>query len=91
MPRTISGATMLKISAKERLLLQSFGALSHDSDGDEILIGLTPAESTFVVEYRHSSGSEFSPAEKILYLELSQRHLLARLDRFRGLPKPWIR
>lgn len=81
---------MLKFSAKERLLLQSFGALAHDSDGEEILVGLTPAESVFVVHYGHASGGEFSPAEKILYLELSQKHLLARLDRFRGLPKPWV-
>lgn len=66
---------------RQKLLLQSVGAVDQDIDGDEVLVGLTAAETAFVLSYPIPAYNHGSVAETLLCLHLRERHLLARLAR----------
>ena len=72
---------MHAMNDRQKLLLQSVGALERDIDGDEVLVGLTAAETAFVLSYPIPAIHHGSAAETLLCLQLRRRHLLARLDR----------
>lgn len=72
---------MLRMDERQKLLLQTIGALERDIDGDEVLVGLTAAETAFVLSYPIPSSAGGSVAETLLCLQLRRRHLLARLHR----------
>ena len=60
---------------KKRLL--SVGALATDCDGDEVLIGLTVAESNFILDLPQVHPSALGPAEIRLFLYLYRLHSAA--------------
>jgi hypothetical protein len=72
---------MLLIPENLRAVLSSSGALSVDEDGDEVLLGLTVAESAFMLVYCQSQVDERDPGEQRLFDKLQERHLAARLGK----------
>ena len=78
----------MKFDPKTRVQLLRAGALAIDTDGDEVLIGLTVAESKFVMDLRNAPRSESgrcATAEERLYLELFRRHRIAFYAHLRGM------
>lgn len=69
---------MLDLTDALRSYLQQTGALLFDQDGQEILAGLTHAESNFIIRYARAPG-EVPIAERRLYYQLNELHLKARL------------
>lgn len=71
---------MLNLIDEDRAFLRSLGALTLNSDDEETLVGLTSAESHFLVNFKAKSrtGGEF--AERIVYDQILRLHLRARLD-----------
>ena len=61
----------------QRRRLLSVGALTTDCDGDEILIGLTVAESIFLAELHCFPVESIGLAESRLFLYLSRLHSAA--------------
>ena len=72
---------MLALDERQKLLLQSIGAVERDMDDDEVLVGLTAAETKFVLSYPIPADHHGSAAETFLCCQLRRRHLLARLSR----------
>ena len=72
---------MLAMDKRQKLLLQSVGAVERDIDHEEVLVGLTAAETPFVLSYPIPADHHGSAAETLLCLQLRRRHLLARLNR----------
>jgi len=72
---------MRAMDERQKLLLQSLGAVEQDIDGDEVLVGLTAAETAFILSYPIPTTYHGSAAETLLCLQLRRRHLLARLHR----------
>lgn len=70
---------MLNLTDMTRKFLQQTGALVRDCDGQEVMLGLTYAESVFLVAYLQASEIE-SLAERQLFFQLRSRHLCARLQ-----------
>lgn len=71
---------MLKINDQIRKLLKATGAIQFDADGEEVLAGLTPAESVFVLECSQEAPSVRNPGDAFLLNQLKHRHLNARLS-----------
>ena len=74
---------MLQITDQIRALLKATDAIQFDSDGEEVLAGLTPAESTFVLACSKEAPSTRHPGDAFLLNQLRHRHLTARLDQLR--------
>lgn len=66
---------MLQLESLERKRLQALRALTIDEDGDETLLGLTVAESIFVLDFAAAGRDEFDTAELDLYIRLQARHV----------------
>ncbi|MBV6324385.1 hypothetical protein [Duganella violaceipulchra] len=76
---------MLNLTDKIERFLKQTGALIKDSDGQDVLRGLSYSESSFFIEYEQNEDP--SSAERELYLQLRKRHLSARLHAM-GLSAP---
>lgn len=74
---------MLKINDQIRKLLKSTGAIQFDADGEEVLAGLTPAESLFMLACSQEAPSARDPGDAFLLNQLKHRHLTARLAQLR--------
>jgi hypothetical protein len=72
---------MLRMNRHQKLLLQAIGALELDTDGDEVLVGLSASETAFVLSYPIPADQRGSEGETFLCLQLRRRHLFARLHR----------
>ncbi|WP_377705270.1 hypothetical protein [Pseudoduganella sp. UC29_71] len=70
---------MLDLSTQERGLLIRLGALIVDAEGEEVLAGLTVAESNFLVAQRSGPILAAEQAEHWLYQQILEAHLRARL------------
>lgn len=70
---------MLSLLADERTLLHSLGALALDSDGQEILTGLTLAESNYLIGFRTKLNTANELAEWRLFNQILRTHLRATL------------
>lgn len=71
---------MLNLMNKDRQFLRSLGALTVDSEGQETLVGLTVAESHFLVNFKAQSCTRADMAERMVYDQIVRLHLCARLD-----------
>ena len=72
---------MCYLTEAERQYLIATRALTRDEEGRDILVGLTNAESDVVMAYRRafmSGKRDRHPADLTIWLELVQRHELAR-------------
>jgi len=69
---------MLKMDDDKRASLVQKGALEIDGDGDEVLTGLSLAESHFFLVYEEHPAETHSAAETAVYLQLKHKHLVAR-------------
>lgn len=74
------GHAMLQLSPDDRRFLMGLGALSINSDGDEVMAGLTAAESRFLVDFRMGGSTAAERAEYWLYHQILRTHLRARLE-----------
>ena len=68
---------MAKFSDGEREILTRMGKLTRDSNGNEVLVGLTLEETYFYLNYKESQKSNANPPGTEMYLELHQKHVLA--------------
>jgi hypothetical protein len=62
-----------------RKWLRAIQALTTDVDGDEVFLGLTYSESVFYLKQSQRLRSELDSSELWLYLQITDRHLKARL------------
>lgn len=69
---------MLELDEELRRRLLVRHALIVDEDGDEVFAGLTVSESVFYLEFVEHPDLSSTTAEKMLYLQLKHRHLVAR-------------
>lgn len=69
---------MLNLDGELRQRLLARQALTVDEDGDEVFLGLTVSESVFYFEFTKHPDLRTTMAEKMLYLQLQHRHLMAR-------------
>lgn len=69
---------MLNLDEDMRRHLLARHALALDEDGDEVFLGLTVSESVFYSEYKEHPDLPSTTVEKMLYLQLKHRHLMAR-------------
>jgi hypothetical protein len=75
----------MELSNEERAALAP-GALASDGDGNEVLAGLTLEESGFYMQYRRRRKAGHYPhaSDRDRFLQLHERHELARLKRRRS-------
>jgi hypothetical protein len=69
---------LLNLSDLSRRFLTTTGALARDANGDEILTGLTVAESDFFLMYQEQSDSRERLFKMPRFRQLMERHLTAR-------------
>ena len=69
---------MLDLGEIERKLLMANNAISTDDNGCEILRGLDPAESNFVIAVECASRENIRADEAEAYRKLRQKHLSSR-------------
>ena len=69
---------MLDIDDAQRSDLLLKGALTVDQDGDEVLTGLSLAETYLFLTFESHATAELSPTEVGHYLQLKHKHLAAR-------------
>jgi hypothetical protein len=69
---------MLALHEIARSRLRLMGALAVDRDGDEVLAGLSVAESEFFLSFDNEPEDGCETAENLLFLSLQHRHLIAR-------------
>jgi hypothetical protein len=72
---------MLEISQLARKRLTLDYALDVDDDGQEIFVGLTVAESRFMVICIQQAAHRLSLGEDFLYQQLKARHVKMRVQR----------
>jgi len=70
---------MLDIDESLRRALRSKGALTVDECGDEVLVGMTHAETIFYLHFDEPRSTVGSSGEAGVYRELENRHLRARI------------
>ena len=70
---------MLNLGETDREVLQATGALGCDDAGEEVLRGLTAAETQFVLDVKKTGSSHLSPAEQSRYVELTSWHRYTRV------------
>ncbi|MET0322630.1 MAG: hypothetical protein ABW069_18050 [Duganella sp.] len=68
---------MLNVSKKEREVLLASDAIDITQDGDEVLRGLTVAETQFLLAVAKSEEQNVGAAESHTYQQLRQRHAKA--------------
>lgn len=73
---------MLKINYLARIRLRATGAIQLDIGGEEVLTGLTMAESNFMLSISGQDPQQLDPGDMLLIGQLKHRHLEARLERF---------
>jgi hypothetical protein len=71
-------ANMLNLEEVERKLLQADNALTSDAHGEEVLRGLSPDESAFVMELEQAAAGSVSAADAEEYRQLRRRHIESR-------------
>ena len=72
---------MSVFTEKDRTFLTELRAITKDAQGREVLVGLTEQETAFYMEYsRRRLKGEGDPSGRDRYLELSEKHELARLS-----------
>ena len=72
---------MCDFTEAERQRLTDARSLARDEEGREVLVGLTAQESDLLMAYRRrftSGNSDGDPETLGIWLELAQRHELAR-------------
>ncbi|MYN24804.1 hypothetical protein [Duganella levis] len=69
--------------------LRAIGALVVDEDGAEVLLGCTVAESAFLFDYAVRAAAQRTPADTLVYSQLLELHLSARLARLRHTCGAW--
>jgi len=69
---------MLNLDDELRCRLLALHALTVDEDGDEVFAGLTVSESVFYLAFTEHPDLPSTTAERMLFLQLKERHLLAR-------------
>ncbi|MRW82905.1 hypothetical protein GJ698_02220 [Pseudoduganella sp. FT26W] len=69
---------MLHLDEERRSDLLDKGALTVGADGDEVLVGLSLAESHFYLMYEENPIEAHDTGETALYLQLKHKHLAAR-------------
>lgn len=69
---------MLDLDDARRSELLLRGALTVDDDGDEVLVGLTLAESHFYLTFEEHPVETHDTGETSLYYQLKHKHLAAR-------------
>jgi hypothetical protein len=69
---------MLNLNDGQRSELLLRGALTVDEDGDEVLLGLTLAESHFFLTFEEQPVETHATGETVLYYQLKHKHLAAR-------------
>ena len=72
---------MCDFTEAERQGLTDTRSLARDEEGREVLVGLTVQESDLLMAYRRrftSGNSDGDPEILAIWLELAQRHELAR-------------
>lgn len=69
---------MLHLNDVRRSELLLRGALTVDDDGDEVLVGLTLAESHFYLTFEEHPVETHESGETALYYQLKYKHLAAR-------------
>lgn len=72
---------MLDLDDTTRTRLRAKGTLIVDDEGDEVLAGLTVAESQFLLLFEQHPSVGFASAESSLYFHLKHKHLMARCAR----------
>ena len=72
---------MLEISQSARKRLELSGALDFDDGGQEVFLGLTLAESRFLVICIQQPSHKLDPGDDFLCQQLQMRHVKARVDR----------
>ena len=72
---------MLEISQPARKRLELSGALDVDDEGQEVFLGLTLAESRFLLICIQQPSHKLDPGEDFLCQQLQMRHVQARVDR----------
>lgn len=85
MPLTTSEAEMLDLDDARRSELILRGALTIDDDGDEVLAGLTLAESHFYLVFEEHPVETHDTGETSLYYQLKHKHLAARAATLLGV------
>lgn len=75
---------MLAINDLTRFMLRATGAIETNDEGEEVLIGLTQAESNFFIACGQKNPSERELDEIFVFNQLKHLHLKARL---RGNPE----
>lgn len=70
---------MLNLAALDREMLRESGALTTEKHGTETLLGLSIAESSFVIEVEKLDSNDICAAELDLYRQLKLRHFEARM------------
>jgi hypothetical protein len=69
---------MLNLTDERRRELHDRGALTVDSDGDEVLVGLTLSESHFFLIMEEDPLELHATGELALYYQLKHKHLCTR-------------
>lgn len=72
---------MTPLDEKSKFVLQSNGSLVTNEDGDEVLLGLTPSESDFVLTFAERPEQDHEAPAQLLYVNLRHKHLKARVMR----------
>jgi hypothetical protein len=77
---------MLKIDEKLRADLHDKGALTVDARGEEVLVGLSYAETILYISFFESLTTAELSVAAVAYKELQFRHFAARVARINGNP-----
>lgn len=70
---------ILDLDKDSRKRLRTINALTTDVNGDEVFVGLTYSESLFYLKQSLRPRSELDSSELLLYLQITDRHIKARL------------
>jgi hypothetical protein len=71
---------VLNLTEKQRTELSHRHALTVDAEGDEVLLGLTSAESTFYLILDKAPSEIQDAGERAIFYRLKLKHLYARSD-----------
>lgn len=64
----------------DRTYLTEMRSITTNSQGEEVLVGLTPQETKFYMEYAKRMDGGHRPDDRDRYLELHDKHEHARLS-----------
>jgi hypothetical protein len=71
---------MLNLTDGERAYFDEMRSLGVDSNGNQVLVGLTLEESLFYLAYSRGEAGVKSHEDKSRYLELHEKHETTRLQ-----------